>query len=84
MKAAQAGLAEVAMGPAASQKAADADVQTFASRMVTDHGQSNSELTQFATTKGITLPTEPAEEHKNVPFIGGDPLRAPAMSRVTL
>jgi putative membrane protein len=64
MKAAQGGLAEVAMGQTASQKATNADVKTFATRMVTDHGQANNELTQFATAKGVTLPTEPAEEHK--------------------
>jgi putative membrane protein len=64
MKAAQGGLAEVTMGQTASQKATNADVKTFGTRMVTDHGQANSELSQLAASKGVTLPTEPGEEHK--------------------
>jgi putative membrane protein len=64
MKAAQGGLAEVAMGQVGSQKATHPDVKAFAVRMVSDHGQANGELTQLAMTKSLTLPTEPAEEHK--------------------
>ena len=64
MKAAQGSLAEVTMGQTAAQKAANADVKTFATRMVTDHGQANAELSQLAASKGITLPSEPADEHK--------------------
>jgi putative membrane protein len=64
MKAAQGGLAEVAMGAAGLQKAANADVKAFAQRMVTDHGNANSELTQLASTKGVTLPTDVGAEHK--------------------
>ena len=64
MKAAQGGLAEVAMGATGLQKAANADVKAFAQRMVTDHGNANSELTQLAATKGVTLPTDIGAEHK--------------------
>ena len=59
-----AGMAEVQMGTLAQQKAQNADVKSFAQRMVTDHTTSNEELQQLATTKGLTLPTELAAEHK--------------------
>lgn len=52
------GLAEVQMGNLALQKASNADVKAFAQRMVTDHSKANEELQQFATTKGVALPTE--------------------------
>jgi putative membrane protein len=32
--------------------------------MVQDHGKANDELKQVASTKGITLPTEPDSAHK--------------------
>ncbi len=57
-KAGMAGLAEVQMGNLALQKAANADVKAFAQRMVTDHSKANAELAQFATAKGLALPTE--------------------------
>ncbi len=57
-KAGMAGLAEVQMGNLALQKASSADVKAFAQRMVTDHSKANAELAQFATTKGLALPTE--------------------------
>ena len=63
-KAAMGGLAEVQLGNIASQKAQNADVKAFAQRMVTDHSAANAELSQLATAKGITLPTEIAGEHK--------------------
>ena len=52
------GLFEVQAGTLALQKAESAAVKTFAQRMVTDHGAANLELAQFATTKGLALPTE--------------------------
>ncbi|HYC60648.1 MAG TPA: DUF4142 domain-containing protein [Thermoanaerobaculia bacterium] len=63
-KAGMAGLAEVAHANLALQKAASADVKTFAQRMVTDHSKANAELAQLATTKGLALPTELAGEHQ--------------------
>ena len=57
-KAGMAGLAEVQMGNLALQKASSADVKAFAQRMVADHSKANAELAQFATTKGLALPTE--------------------------
>lgn len=64
MKAAQGGMAEVALGQMASTKATNADVKSFANRMVTDHGQANQELQQLATAKGVTLPADMGDEHK--------------------
>jgi putative membrane protein len=64
VKAGMGGLAEVQMGNLALQKASSADVKAFAQRMVTDHSKANAELAQFATTKGLALPTELADEHK--------------------
>ena len=63
-KAGMGGLAEVQMGNLALQKAANADVKAFGQRMVTDHSKANAELAQFATAKGLALPTELADEHK--------------------
>lgn len=63
-KAGMGGLFEVQAGNLALQKAQSADVKTFAQRMVTDHGNANTELAQLATTKGLALPTELGGEHK--------------------
>jgi putative membrane protein len=64
MKAAMGGMAEVQMGQMAAAKGANADVKAFGQRMVTDHGKANEELKQYATVKGLALPTEIGEEHK--------------------
>jgi len=63
-KAGMGGLAEVQMANLALQKASSADAKAFAQRMSTDHSKANNELAQFATTKGLALPTELAGEHK--------------------
>ncbi len=57
-KAGMGGLAEVQMGNLALQKARSAEVKAFAQRMVTDHSKTNAELAEFATVKGVALPTE--------------------------
>jgi len=57
-KAAIGGMAEVALGQMASDKATDPDVKAFGQKMVTDHSKANDELKQLATNKGWTLPTE--------------------------
>jgi putative membrane protein len=64
-KAAIGGMAEVQMGQLASSKATSADVKAFGQRMVTDHSQANDELKSLATTKGLALPTDLDDEHKD-------------------
>lgn len=66
MEAAQGGMAEVALGQMAAEKAASEDVKKFGQRMVTDHGKANQELMQLAGTKGVTLPKETNATHKSV------------------
>ena len=63
-KAAQGGMAEVAVSQTAATKGTNADVKNFANRMVTDHGKANDELKQLVSNKGVTLPTETDDEHK--------------------
>ena len=62
--AANGGLAEVAVGQLAGEKAMNAKVKAFASMMVTDHSKVNEELMAIAKAKNITLPSAPDEEHQ--------------------
>ena len=55
-EAATGGLAEVALGNLAKEKASSADVKAFGERMVTDHGKANDELKQWASSNNVTLP----------------------------
>jgi len=64
-KAAVGGLAEVAMGKLAQEKAGSDQVKQFGSRMVTDHSKANDELKQVATSKGLNLPTDLDAKHKS-------------------
>ena len=64
IKAAQGGLAEVALGQMAAERAESAAVKAFGQRMVTDHGQAGAELKALATTKGLAMPGDPGEKHK--------------------
>ena len=57
-KAAQGGMAEVALGQMAADKAESDAVKNFGQRMVTDHGKTNQELKDLAASEGVTLPTE--------------------------
>lgn len=62
--AANAGMAEVAMGKLASEKATNAQVKEFGAMMVMDHTKANEELMAIAKTKNITLPTAPDADHQ--------------------
>ncbi|MGZ7030416.1 MAG: DUF4142 domain-containing protein [Thermoanaerobaculia bacterium] len=64
MKAAGGGMTEVKLGELAAANAKSADVKAFGQRMVTDHGKANDELSQFAATKGLTLPPALDAEHQ--------------------
>ncbi len=57
-EAVQGGMAEVALGQMAADKAASEAVKNFGQRMVSDHGKANQELQDLAVSEGITLPTE--------------------------
>jgi putative membrane protein len=61
---ANGGLAEVALGKLAAEKATNAQVKEFANMMVTDHGKANEELMAIAKTKNITLPVAPDADHQ--------------------
>jgi putative membrane protein len=62
--AAQGSMAEVSLGGLAAQKGLSAEVKSFASRMVADHGKANDELNALGTSKGLAFPTELSEEQK--------------------
>jgi putative membrane protein len=63
-EAADGGMAEVALGQLAADKASSADVKQFGQRMVEDHGKANDELKQLAMQKHVDLPAEPSAKHK--------------------
>jgi putative membrane protein len=60
------GMAEVALGKIAEKKASNADVKSFAGRMVTDHSKANDDLKAAAKKEKVELPSEvsPAQKHK--------------------
>ncbi|MGZ3871625.1 MAG: DUF4142 domain-containing protein [Mucilaginibacter sp.] len=62
--AANGGMAEVALGKLAQQKAVNAQVKNFADMMVTDHTKANDELTAIAKEKNITLPVTVDADHQ--------------------
>lgn len=61
-KAAQGGLAEVAMGQLAESHAQSADVKAFGQKMVQDHGTANDKLKVAAEQEHIQLPTQPSSQ----------------------
>jgi putative membrane protein len=63
-EAAQGGMAEVALGQMAADKAESDAVKNFGQRMVTDHGKANQELKDLAASEGVTLPNEMSSEAK--------------------
>jgi putative membrane protein len=58
--AAEGGLAEVAMGNLAQQKAQSPSVKEFGAQMVKDHSAANEKLKALARSKNITLPANPS------------------------
>jgi putative membrane protein len=64
-KAAEGGMAEVALGELAAKQGSNEDVKKFGQRMVDDHSKANRELMDLASQKGVTLPTEPNAQQKS-------------------
>ncbi|HEX3396305.1 MAG TPA: DUF4142 domain-containing protein [Steroidobacteraceae bacterium] len=60
--AAEGGMAEVAMGNLAQQKAHSQSVREFGAQMVKDHSAANEKLKALAQSKNITLPANPSVE----------------------
>jgi putative membrane protein len=58
--AAEGGMAEVAMGNLAQQKAQSPSVKDFGAQMVKDHAAANQKLKALAQSKNITLPANPS------------------------
>jgi putative membrane protein len=65
MEAAMGGMMEVELGRMAAQMGMSDGVKQFGQRMVDDHSKANSELMSVAEKKGITLPTELDQKHKD-------------------
>ncbi len=57
-KAAEGGMAEVQLAQLAQQKSQNDGVKKFAQTMIDDHTPANAKLTQLASAKGETPPTE--------------------------
>lgn len=62
-KAAQGGMAEVAMGKLAAEKAQSPEVRKFGQHMVEQHSKVNDELMKIATDKGVTPPSQLDAKH---------------------
>jgi len=58
--AAEGGMAEVAMGKLAQQKAQSPSVKDYGAQMVNDHAAANEKLKALARSKNITLPANPS------------------------
>jgi putative membrane protein len=76
MQLAQANIAEINAGKLAEQKSSNDQVKSFAKKMVDDHTKALDDLKQLATSKGVTLPTDPdrqqmAMENKLSALSGG-------------
>ena len=64
-KAAIGGMAEVQLANAVMPKLTNADVKSFADRMVTDHSKAGDELKALAASKNVTLAGDLDKEHKD-------------------
>ncbi len=57
--AAHTNLGEVALGNLAEQKASENDVKDFGRLMIKDHSAAEKQLKDWASSHGVTLPTQP-------------------------
>jgi putative membrane protein len=63
-EAAEGGMAEVALGQLAAEKASSSEVKKFGQRMVDDHSKANEELKQLASQKNVKLPQDLSAKDK--------------------
>lgn len=64
-KTAQDNQFEIELGQIAKNKSTNADVRAFADRMVTDHGNIQSDLKPLAAKWNVALPTDAGEKHRD-------------------
>jgi len=64
--AASGGMLEVELGKHAAAHAADREVRAFGERMAADHGRANQELKSVAQRAGLALPSQMAEEQREM------------------
>jgi putative membrane protein len=64
--AADGGMAEVALGQLAEQKAVGQPVKDFGTMMVKDHSKANDQLKELAQKKGISLPKSLSDENQKL------------------
>ena len=65
VKAADGGMAEVALSQAAEKQASDKRVKSLANMLVQDHTAANDKLKQLAAERNVTLPAAISTEHQN-------------------
>src|SRR5262245_10584134 len=65
-KMAQVNMAEVKLGQLASERAANAQVKTFARKMIGDHQRANNELKQVASKMAVQLPAQTDAKHQEL------------------
>ncbi|WP_434043199.1 MULTISPECIES: DUF4142 domain-containing protein [Sorangium] len=63
-EAALGGLVEVRLGQLAQQRAASPDVKSFGQRMIDDHSAVNKRLAELAQRKGVLVPKELDQKHR--------------------
>jgi putative membrane protein len=64
--AAMGGRAEVELSNLAQRQANRQEVRDFAQQMVTDHTALNNRVTELASTRGVTLPSQPDTKHRDL------------------
>jgi putative membrane protein len=62
----QANFAEARLGQLAAERAANAQVKRFASRMVNDHQKANNELKSIASKMAVQLPADLDAKHREL------------------
>lgn len=64
--AALVGMAEIEMARLAQRKSSSERIKQFAQHMIDDHTDAHNELTQVASSRGVTLPVLPAAEDREM------------------